>query len=518
MDRPFGNYILHERVGIGGMGEVFRATKHGPDGFVVQVALKVILPHLAHEETFRKRFSREARLAASLTHPNIVQVIDFNIIDETPFIEMEFVAGTDLRRLLRSLTQGELLSLDESLGILYAVSRGLDHAHRHTVSGNTAGGIIHCDLNPHNILISNLGETKVADFGIARAMHGDATASATVRGKLAYMSPEQIEGRELDLRTDLFSLGIIAYQLLSGVHPFERGSEAATIAAIGKAEHLPLSDKTPGLPPPLYNLVEKLLELDPASRPDSAAASLEILQPLVSPGAGNTLADRVRSTGSGKKYTAGLVQDASPTAATIHRKGISYFWKPLVPGAFGAAFIVLVFLLLTGPAPDQPQAPAVTGTVSAPAAEPPSVESPALERTLVIQTVPPGARITGDGITPGITPLAITMSADVPRPHLEASLYGFYKESFQVPPGTEDSFIVNLEPLPTGTVRISARPWARVSFRGQDIGETPVFIEKVPVGEHALTLSYDPLEVEKRVLIEVKEGTNTVSVEMREGP
>jgi serine/threonine protein kinase len=518
MDRPFGNYTLHERVGIGGMGEVFRATKHGPDGFTVQVAIKLILPHLAREKSFRDRFSREACLAASLKHPNIVQVHDFKIIDETPFIEMEFVEGTDLRKVLHCLPSGELLSLDESLGILYAVARGLDHAHRHTVSGKADGGIIHCDLNPHNILISRLGETKVADFGIARAMHGDATASATVRGKLAYMSPEQIEGGELDLRSDLFSLGIIAYQLLAGVHPFERGSEGATIAAIGKAEYLPLSGKSPGLPPILCELVEKLLNLDPASRPASAAAFLEVLQPLVSPGAGTALSDRVRSFESDLDHKSGLDQGACPTAETIPRTRISSRWKYLALGAVGATLTTFAFLLSTGLAPDQPDAPDITITGSAPAAEPPPVGPSTVERTYTIETVPPGARISGDGITPGITPFAITIGSDVPPPHLEASLFGYQKESFQIPPGTEDLFILDLEPLPTGTVRISARPWARVSFRGRDRGETPVFIERVPIGEHIFTLSYDPLEIEKQVVIEVKEGTNTVSVEMGEVP
>ena len=151
-----------------------------------------------------------------------------------------------------------------------------------------------------------------------------------------------------------------------------------------------------------------------------------------------------------------------------------------------------------------------------PVADPPPVEPPTVERTLTIGSVPPGAMITGDGITPGITPLAVTMAADIPPSQLKASLYGYYTRNFEVPPGTKDGFTVNLEPMPTGTVRISARPWARVSFRGKDKGETPVFIREVPVGEHTFTLSYDPLEVEKKVLIEVKEGINTVSVEMRE--
>ena len=516
MDRHFGNYILHERVGVGGMGEVFRATKHGPDGFEVQVALKVILPHLAMEEPFNKRFSREARLAASLQHPNIVRVNDFDNIHEPHFIEMEYVPGVDLRRIIRSLPSGEKLSLNESVAILHAVARGLDHAHRHTFSGEVEGGIIHCDLNPHNILISILGEIKVTDFGIARAVYGDATASATVRGKLAYMSPEQIEGRVLDFRTDLFSLGIIAYQLLSGVHPFERASEGATIAALSKAEHLPLSDQTPGLPPSLYELINKLLDPDPASRPDSAAASLEVLQPLYLPGGENSLADRVRSLGSDIKHTAGLVQESSPTAATIPRTRISHLRKYLALGVVCAALMAFLFLLPTGLTPDQPYSPEVTSVESAPAAKPQTDEPPILERTLTIQTEPPGARIMGDGIIQGTTPFTITMGTDVPRLQLEARLYGYHNKSFQVHSGTTDRHIVEMVPLPTATVRLNARPWAMVSFRGKEMGETPLTLENIPIGKHLFVLSNDPLGVDKRIVFEVKEGINTVSVEMRE--
>ena len=348
MDRNFGNYILHERVGIGGMGEVFRATKHGPDGFEVQVAIKVILPHLAREDTFRKRFSREARLAASLKHPNIVQVNGFDIIDGTPFIEMEYVPGVDLRRILRLASPNEKLSLNESIAVLYAVGRGLNHAHRHGGGENGKGGIIHCDLNPHNILISTLGEVKVADFGIARAMLGDIAASATIRGKLAYMSPEQMEGKELDQHTDLFSLGIIAYQLLSGNHPFDRGSEAATISAIGTAEHIPLRNAAPGLPVSLHELVDRLLSLHPARRPDSAASVLEALEPLVLPSAVTSLASRVRSMVPEINGVAGAVPGGSLTAPTIPRSRRSRLWPYLAMVTAGVALFAAVFLLPTG--------------------------------------------------------------------------------------------------------------------------------------------------------------------------
>jgi len=510
MDRHFGNYILHERIGIGGMGEVFRATKHGPDGFKVQVALKVILPHLAREESFRRRFSREARMAASLKHPNIVHVNGFDIIDETPFIEMEYVSGVDLRRLLRPSAPGEKLSLQESVIILYAVARGLEHAHRHEIRDGVKGGIIHCDLNPHNILVSTLGEVKVTDFGIARAVHDDSAASATVRGKLAYMSPEQMEGRELDRRTDFFSFGIIAYQLLSGKHPFDRGSEGATIAAIGKAEHRPLPEAAPGLPPRLYDLVEQLLDLDPGHRPHSAAAVMKILEPLTVPSAAASLAGRIRTMVS---ETAG--PEGSLTAPTRPRIMKSRLRLSL---AMGAAAIILVVGMLFLPIPTGPRlavAPEVMPGEAKPAASGP--EPASFEHPVTIVSRPPGARILADGILIGKSPVVIRTGSGGSERSFEANLYGYRDESFQVPAEGVDRLVVTLAPLPTGIVRISARPWARVSFRGESKGETPVFIEDVPVGQHTFLLSYDPLGVEKKVVREVTEGMNTVSVDMREG-
>ncbi|MCJ7499933.1 protein kinase, partial [bacterium] len=517
MERSFGNYILHERVGIGGMGEVFRATKHGPDGFEVQVALKVILPHLAREDTFRKRFSREARLAASLKHPNIVQVNGFDIIDGTPFIEMEYIPGADLRRILRSASPNEKLSLNESIAVLYAVGRGLNHAHRHGGGEKGEGGIIHCDLNPHNILISTLGEVKVADFGIARAMLGDIAASATIRGKLAYMSPEQMEGKELDHHTDLFSFGIIAYQLLSGNHPFDRGSEAATISAIGKAEHIPLCNAAPGLPSPLYELVDRLLSLHPAERPDSAASVLEALEPLVLPSAVTSLASRVRSMVPEINGVAGAVPGGSLTAPTIPRSRRSRLWPYLAMVTAGVALVAAVFLLPTGM--ESKRAPAVQ--INAVAPEPVSKPSPQpealpLEHTITLRSEPSGASILADGIPVGTTPVTIRSGFDDSTANMEARLYGYRDEPFRIPPGMEERYIVTLIPLPTGTVRISANPWARVSFRGEEKGYTPVTIPDVPVGQHTFILSYDPLGVERKVGKEVREGMNTVSVDMGE--
>jgi hypothetical protein len=139
-----------------------------------------------------------------------------------------------------------------------------------------------------------------------------------------------------------------------------------------------------------------------------------------------------------------------------------------------------------------------------------------MEGAITLQSRPQGADILADGVPVGITPMVIRSGPDGTTPALEARLYGYLDRNFRIPPGVDDRFLVTLVPLPTGTVRISARPWARVSFRGEDKGETPVFIKEVPVGQHTFVLSYDPMGVEKRIIKEVSEGMNTVNVDMRE--
>jgi hypothetical protein len=138
-----------------------------------------------------------------------------------------------------------------------------------------------------------------------------------------------------------------------------------------------------------------------------------------------------------------------------------------------------------------------------------------LQRTITLLSVPQGANILADGIPMGITPVVIRSGPDGSLPALEAKLYGYGNESFRIPPEVDDRFLVTMVPLPTGTVRISAKPWARVSFRGQSAGETPVIIKEVPVGQHTFVLSYDPLGVERRVVVEVEKKVNTVNVDMR---
>ena len=520
MDRPFGRYVLHERLGAGGMGEVYRATKRGPDGFEVQVALKHILPRLAREESFRRRFSREARLAGVLNHPNIVRVSGFDIHEEIPYIEMEYVEGADLRYLLRTLEGGGKLPLPESIAVLQAVARALEYAHNLGNHGEEKEGVIHCDLNPQNILISTQGEVKVADFGIARAILAEAAPSATVRGKLAYMSPEQMEGRDLDPRTDLFSLGIIAYQLLAGAHPFERNSEAATITAIGRGDHIPLSEAAPGLPKPLEELVERLLAPDPAARPVSAGSVLKVLEPLAQPSSYHAIAARVRPLAGKRGEEGGRGLPVTGTPPTLPRPGSPRLLPWILTAGIGGA--LLAFVLLTPPGGGRPKAvkPAGEGPVNSsevvvPAAPPAPVPTP--ERIFTLVTDPPGGEILSHDGSLGKAPVEVFLASGKESPVFRARLAGYREKTFRLPENGGGRHTLRLDPLPTGTLRISAIPWARVTFPGRGEVETPAVLEGIPVGRYHVLLRNDPIGTLRRVPVEVREGTNTLNVDMREG-
>ncbi|MGH9337526.1 MAG: serine/threonine-protein kinase [Vicinamibacteria bacterium] len=214
----YGRYSLLERVATGGMAEVFRAKRKGVEGFEKVVAVKRILPHLSSNKDFVDMFIAEAKMVASLSHPNIVQIFDLGKIDDTYYIAMEFVEGKDLRTILtRARNRGTLPGVDLAALIAGKVGAALEYAHRHRDSDGRELRIVHRDVSPQNILVSDEGEVKLVDFGIAKAAtKASHTDSGSLRGKLLYMSPEQAWGRALDKRSDLFALGAVFFEILTG--------------------------------------------------------------------------------------------------------------------------------------------------------------------------------------------------------------------------------------------------------------------------------------------------------------
>lgn len=287
----YGRYVLLERVAVGGMAEVFRAKREGVEGFEKVVAVKRILPHLSSNKDFVDMFVAEAKMVASLSHPNIAQIFDLGKIDDSYYIAMEFVEGRDLRTILtRARNRGTLLGVDLAALIAAKVGAALEYAHRHRDDAGNELRIVHRDVSPQNILVSTEGEVKLVDFGIARAAtKASHTDSGSLRGKLLYMSPEQAWGKSLDNRSDIFSLGGVFFEALTGHPLFSGNSEMSILERVRDARFLTPSSLNPAVPIELEAIVTRALQREPEDRYQDAAEMLKDLdtylrrRPVVGP-------------------------------------------------------------------------------------------------------------------------------------------------------------------------------------------------------------------------------------------
>ncbi|HYO57351.1 serine/threonine-protein kinase [Archangium sp.] len=259
-----GKYFLHERLGVGGMAEVFRATYSPEGGFEKRVALKRILPSYAGDPHFVTLFRREAELGSLLHHPNIVQVLDVGRFGETYFLAMEFIEGVSLRELLKA--RGPLpLAAAAYLGSELAAA--LEYVHHRTASDGTPLNLVHRDINPPNILLSRIGEVKLGDFGIARAAHhASITLPDRVVGKPGYMAPEQARAESFDARADLFALGLTLYEALTGRRVIQGEARQDARWGFTPMSFPPPSAVRPEVPPLLDTIVLELLQWEPRER------------------------------------------------------------------------------------------------------------------------------------------------------------------------------------------------------------------------------------------------------------
>jgi hypothetical protein len=278
MGEVFGRYELLRRIGVGGMAEVFQARTFGPQGFVKDVVIKRILGTFSEDPEFVRMFINEARLAAKLQHANIVQIFDFNQVDGVYYIAMEWVDGTDLRRVVNK-SRSRSMPVPIRMGVHVGVEtlKGLHYASTRTEDGRPLS-LVHRDISPHNLLVSRSGEVKITDFGIAKvAALASSTRSGMLKGKLAYMSPEQAGNQPLDARSDIYSLGVVLWELLTGRRLFEGESEAELFAQVKQAEIPSPRALRPELPEGVERAVLRMLAVRPDDRFGSAAEALEQL-------------------------------------------------------------------------------------------------------------------------------------------------------------------------------------------------------------------------------------------------
>ena len=271
-EEQFGPYLVYERLGVGGMATVHRATERGIEGFERMVALKRLLPHLAEDASFIKSFVREAKLASLLNHVNIVQIFELGRVGTEYFISMEYIDGRDIRRILRharKVTGPPPIHI--TVGILLQLCDALDYAHNKADEEGQPLLLVHRDVSPSNILVTSAGQVKVIDFGIAKAQSSQLrTQTGRVKGKLAYMAPEAITGKELDARSDLFAVGVIAHELLTARPLFASKNEYQTLLKVQRGDIMPPSTFNQASPPELDAIVLRALARDPDDRFSSA--------------------------------------------------------------------------------------------------------------------------------------------------------------------------------------------------------------------------------------------------------
>jgi serine/threonine protein kinase len=267
-----GKYQLLRRIAMGGMAELFLARATAIHGFEKLMVLKRILPQHAESEDFIRMFLLEAKLAATLHHPNIVQVYDIGEDEGTCFFTMEYVQGQDLRKLVRAARKAErALPLEHILHIVMGVAAGLHHAHEKLGIDGRPLGIVHRDVSPSNVLVTYEGGVKIVDFGIAKASAAQSgTVAGTLKGKIPYMSPEQCRGESVDRRSDIFSIGTLLWELTTGARLFTGENEFSIINRVAAgAVPLPTSVR-PDYPPELEAIVMRALTADREQRYASA--------------------------------------------------------------------------------------------------------------------------------------------------------------------------------------------------------------------------------------------------------
>jgi len=260
----FGKYYLIDRIATGGMAEIFKAKSFSTAGFEKVQVIKRILSHLSDNEEFVTMFIDEAKISVSLQHANLVQIYDFGKIRDNYFIAMEWIDGKDVKMILRKLAhRRKLLPEEFAVFIAHETCKGLDYAHKKTDLRGTPLAIIHRDMSPSNVLVSYSGEVKIADFGIAKAeMSQYDTKDGVLKGKFEYMSPEQARGEDVTQQSDLFSAGIILYEMLTGRRLFKTDSEIKTLEKIKAVDIKPPSSVNPNVPQRLDDIVMKALTAD----------------------------------------------------------------------------------------------------------------------------------------------------------------------------------------------------------------------------------------------------------------
>ena len=508
LPKRFGKYTLIRKIAIGGMAEIFLALQRSVAGFEKIIVVKRILPHLAKDSQFVTMLLDEARIAATLNHPNVAQIYDVGQHDGQFYIAMEHVHGEDLRSVVRAMKGKNVTSfpLEHSLAILLGMSAGLAYAHEQRTLDGEAMNIVHRDVSPQNVLVTFNGDVKLVDFGIAKAGRSSAedTKSGKLKGKVPYMSPEQAQGLELDARSDIFALGVMLFELTTGRRLFRGANEFETLKMIVEQPYPAPRSINPNLSPRLEAIIQRALEKDRERRYQTARelqAELEefirqeklavspislgewmqmlfaerlaqqkqmllegrqLAEVIAAQVAAEEEAERMSLTSSG-------VRDRKPSRAPWYALG----------GVLLAALAGGAFLTMRLQDAEVARGPGIVVVASTPPGaavwldgDLQNARTPTTLRELPVG-VAHSLKLTHDGYSPVTQSLSLTVAA--PRAEVRATLS---RRS------AADLAVVNVRSTPPG---------ARVLFDGRDTGKTtPTTIPEIAPGvEHTIALSLD---------------------------
>ena len=540
----YGPYELLGRIAFGGMAEIYLARELGSQGTQRMMVIKRVLPHVAEDDTFVQMFRDEARLAMQLNHPHICHVYSFGEAEGTYYLAMEWVNGTPLSKLIRRARKTGGMPIPIALKIIAQVAEALDYAHRACSPSGEPLGVVHRDVSPQNVMVSYDGVVKLLDFGIAKATsHSTRTEAGVIKGKFAYMSPQQCVGEPIDARADIFALGICLFEALAGKNPFRRKTEFETMTKIVGDPTPDVLSRRAEVPEAIASVIEKALMKQPERRYQSAGEmQLALEQVIASSGelvnaarvgeyVRTLFADDVRDGpqldtklgvhGPGSSSEESLTGDsqrppppgsteldavavpapiAPPGPPPKRRRGLLLPLLALLAlSVFLAGGGALAWVFLGQPPEPDPEPPAVAEPAPPPTevvpAPTPPVEEPASTGSLFVESDPPGARIELDGDdVAGRTPLDIGMVS--PGVHeLRISLDGHvaWQGNAVVMAGRRATITRSLErqrapTRPPGHLSLNTRPWSKVYVGRRLLGTTPIGRSEVPSGTLRLRL------------------------------
>lgn len=541
-----GSYHIVRKLATGGMAEIFLAQHKAVEGFQRNLVIKRILPEYSDDPSFVASFLNEAKLAAVLHHPNIVQIYDLGRIGKTYFIAMEYIRGFDLSAILRlNRRQQTFLSVGICLQIFADVCAGLHHAHQAVDEEGVPLGVVHRDATPSNVLVAMEGQAKLVDFGIAKATSGGdgKTKTGTVKGKFAYLAPEQVLGAAIDRRVDIFACGIMLYELLTNRNPFRGETDYQSLQNIVSLAVPSVSATRSDVPLAIDAILQKALQRDPNARFSTCQEMLAAVEEeamangvtLSHSAVEHYLAEQEpalreqeqrtsqddESDMSGQVFELGSAGPVPQTEGTLFFTKVHKKWVTSLSLVAGASLAALLFVVGYGKTGS-----ALRGPV-------PEVVAPS---GLRIESEPPGAEVLIGGVLyTGLTPAILTLEPGASY-DVEVRRAGFKPARTKVTLERAEILPVQLTlgeapkapPPPVfatrskgeprqravsvvaseaqqgpGRLRIVVQPWGTVDIDGARVGDTPFAPRELMSGPHTVTIENAELKkkVTKRVVI-----------------